>query len=63
MLLNCKGKYFGQKCESCSPPETKKCQFIPRAVSKEVQLGGAEEVNAEWVMTAVHPGWTTRENF
>ena len=24
--------------------------------------GGAEEVYAEWVMRAVHAGWTAREN-
>ena len=31
-----------------------------RTVSKEVRLGVAEEVYAEWVMGEVHPGWTVR---
>ena len=27
----------------------------------ELRLGGAEEVYPEWVMRAVHPGWTAQE--
>ena len=37
-----------------------------RAVSKEVRLGGgvAENVYADWVIRAVHPGWTMpKKNF
>ena len=31
------------------------------AVSKRVRLRGAEEIYAEWIMRAVHPGWSARK--
>ena len=31
------------------------------AVSKRVRLGGAEEIYAEWILWAVHPGWSARK--
>ena len=59
---NIKGNCFGEKLHF-HPYLNKKYQFLLRAVLKEVRLGGAEEVYAEWAMRAVHAGWTARENF
>ena len=33
----------------------------PWAVSKKVRMVGPEEIYAEWIMRAVHPGWSARK--